>query len=232
MYRWIRWSAGRDLRQEPGLLAIAREEVAGQVEHVLLAGAGRNPHSHGRELEQDRAHGSAPLRQPHGAVRPQPHRSLELHVLQRLSHALIRQPQVTRPPSNLFGGSGLQRREPLPRTFHVTAFFGVLLALQAQSIAAAPTPPSVTTVRATRTAVAPVLDGRDDDDAWRSAPAIDQFLEARPTEGADRGSGPRRGSPTTSATSTSSSARSTRTPTASSACSPAATTRPPPTRSP
>ncbi len=64
------------------------------------------------------------------------------------------------------------------------AFFGILLALQAQSIAAAPTPPSATTVRATRTAAAPVLDGRDDDALWRTAPPIDQFLEARPTEGA------------------------------------------------
>ena len=66
----------------------------------------------------------------------------------------------------------------------VTAFFGILLAIQAQSIAAAPTPPGATTVRATRTAAAPVLDGRDDDVIWRTAPPIDQFLEARPTEGA------------------------------------------------
>ena len=67
---------------------------------------------------------------------------------------------------------------------HVTACFGILLALQAQSIAATPTPPGATTVRATRTAAAPVLDGRDDDVIWRTAPPIDQFLEARPTEGA------------------------------------------------
>ena len=184
MYRWIRCWRGRDARTGAGSARDSAEEVAGQVEHVLLAGAGRNPHSHGRELEQDRAHGSAPLRQPHGAVRPQPHRSLELHVLQRLSHALIRQPQVTRRHPTFSAAPVSNAREPLPRTFHVTAFFGVLLALQAQSIAAAPTPPSATTVRATRTAVAPVLDGRDDDVAWRSAPAIDQFLEARPTEGA------------------------------------------------
>jgi hypothetical protein len=74
--------------------------------------------------------------------------------------------------------------QDLSRMIDVTAFFGILLALQAQSIAAAPTPPSATTVRATRTTAAPVLDGRDDDAIWRTAPPIDQFLEARPTEGA------------------------------------------------
>jgi len=73
----------------------------------------------------------------------------------------------------------------------VTAFVGLLLALQVQAIAAAPAPerpgssPTSTTVQATRTAVAPVLDGRDEDVVWQSAPTIDQFLEARPTEGAE-----------------------------------------------
>ncbi len=43
---------------------------------------------------------------------------------------------------------------------------------------------SLTTVRATQAADPPVLDGRDDDAVWRSAPAIDQFLEAKPSEGA------------------------------------------------
>lgn len=51
-----------------------------------------------------------------------------------------------------------------------------------------PIPPAAlvqaATVQATRTAVAPVLDGRDDDEVWRTAPVIDQFLEARPSEGA------------------------------------------------
>jgi hypothetical protein len=75
-------------------------------------------------------------------------------------------------------------REPLLRVFQVTACFGILLAFQAQALATAPRPPSGTTVQAARTAVAPVLDGRDDDVAWQAAPAIDRFLEARPTEGA------------------------------------------------
>lgn len=41
---------------------------------------------------------------------------------------------------------------------------------------------SATAVRASR---APVIDGRDDDDAWRSAPVIDQFLEYEPDEGVE-----------------------------------------------
>jgi hypothetical protein len=67
----------------------------------------------------------------------------------------------------------------------MTALFGVLLVLQAQGVAIRPPLPTTTVVRATRAAVAPVLDGRDDDAAWRSTPAVDQFLEARPSEGAE-----------------------------------------------
>ncbi|MBA3495685.1 MAG: carbohydrate binding family 9 domain-containing protein, partial [Gemmatimonadales bacterium] len=61
---------------------------------------------------------------------------------------------------------------------------GTLFFLQAQSLSAAPPLPTATTVQATRTAVAPVLDGRDVDAVWISTPAVDQFLEARPSEGA------------------------------------------------
>ncbi len=61
---------------------------------------------------------------------------------------------------------------------------GILLALQAQSTKPPLDPPSPTSVRATRTAVPPILDGRDDDAVWRMAPVVDAFLEARPTEGA------------------------------------------------
>src|SRR5882724_12413595 len=46
-------------------------------------------------------------------------------------------------------------------------------------------PPSPTTVRATPAAVPPVLDGRDDDPVWRSAPPVGRFLEAKPREGAE-----------------------------------------------
>jgi hypothetical protein len=66
----------------------------------------------------------------------------------------------------------------------VTALLGVLLVLQAQGEAIKPPLSNATSVRATRTATPPELDGRDDEVVWRSAPAIDQFLEARPTEGA------------------------------------------------
>ena len=68
----------------------------------------------------------------------------------------------------------------------MTALVRILLLVQAQSTAATPAIPlpTATTVQATRTAVAPVLDGRDDDVVWRSSPAIAQFLEAKPTEGA------------------------------------------------
>ena len=51
-------------------------------------------------------------------------------------------------------------------------------------MAVAPALPTATTVQATRAAAAPVLDGRDDDPIWRATPVIDQFLEARPSEGA------------------------------------------------
>ncbi len=67
----------------------------------------------------------------------------------------------------------------------MATWLGVLLVLQAQSATATAAPiPTPTTVRATQAADPPVLDGRDDDAVWRSAPAIDQFLEAKPSEGA------------------------------------------------
>ena len=65
----------------------------------------------------------------------------------------------------------------------MTALLGALLLLQ--GMGAAPPLPTASAVRATRTAEPPVLDGRDDDAVWRVAPVIDQFLEARPTEGAE-----------------------------------------------
>jgi uncharacterized protein DUF5916/cellulose/xylan binding protein with CBM9 domain len=67
----------------------------------------------------------------------------------------------------------------------MTGLFGVLLVLQAQEMTIRPSLPTTMVVRATRTVVAPVLDGRDDEVVWRSAPAIDQFLEAKPSEGAE-----------------------------------------------
>ena len=69
----------------------------------------------------------------------------------------------------------------------MTALLRILLLVQAQSTADTPSPPlpNATTVQATRTATAPVLDGRDDDVVWRASPVIAQFLEARPAEGAE-----------------------------------------------
>jgi hypothetical protein len=66
----------------------------------------------------------------------------------------------------------------------VTAILGILLMLQGQGITRDPPLQTTAIIRAARTAVPPVLDGRDDDAVWRSTPAVDRFLEARPTEGA------------------------------------------------
>ncbi|MEO5798730.1 MAG: DUF5916 domain-containing protein [Gemmatimonadales bacterium] len=68
----------------------------------------------------------------------------------------------------------------------MTAMLALLLAVQAQGRAVnqtAPAPPS--SIRATHTAEGPVLDGRDDEAAWRTAETISQFQEARPKEGAE-----------------------------------------------
>ena len=60
-----------------------------------------------------------------------------------------------------------------------------MLALQAvQPVSAPAGRATATTVHATRATTPPVIDGRDDDAVWAAAPAIDQFLEAQPTEGA------------------------------------------------
>jgi hypothetical protein len=69
----------------------------------------------------------------------------------------------------------------------VNTLVGVLLLLQGQVMGTTPVPSvqSTSAVRATRAAEPPVLDGQDLDPIWRSAPAIDQFLEAKPTEGAE-----------------------------------------------
>ena len=65
---------------------------------------------------------------------------------------------------------------------------GVLLALQTQLSSASQPPPApladAASVRATRAAEPPVLDGTDRDAVWLTAPVVDQFLQARPSEGA------------------------------------------------
>jgi hypothetical protein len=67
----------------------------------------------------------------------------------------------------------------------VIGHLGILLVLQAQGMTVAPPSAAPTTIQATRTAAPPSLDGQDDDVIWRSTPGIDQFLEARPSEGAE-----------------------------------------------
>ncbi|MEO8635526.1 MAG: DUF5916 domain-containing protein [Gemmatimonadales bacterium] len=66
---------------------------------------------------------------------------------------------------------------------------GLALIIQGEAVVlpAPPTPPALTvsSIRATMATVAPVLDGRDDDAVWRLAPVVDQFREARPSEGAE-----------------------------------------------
>ncbi len=55
--------------QAPGLLTIAGEEVAGEVEDVLVAGGLRGDlDAHGGELEEDGAGGGAAVGEPDGAV--------------------------------------------------------------------------------------------------------------------------------------------------------------------
>jgi hypothetical protein len=70
----------------------------------------------------------------------------------------------------------------------VTALLGVLLLVQGPGLAIqsvqSPSSPVATAVRATHTAEPPVLDGRDTEAIWDTTPAIDQFLEAKPSEGA------------------------------------------------
>jgi hypothetical protein len=67
--------------------------------------------------------------------------------------------------------------------FDVTGILGVLLLLQGQVIDI-PQISATGTVRAVRAAEPPAIDGQDSDSIWSSAPIIDQFLEAKPSEGA------------------------------------------------
>jgi hypothetical protein len=66
----------------------------------------------------------------------------------------------------------------------MAVWLGMLLMLQGEA-ARMPSPlPGTTSARAALAAEPPVLDGRDDEAVWRSAPVIDQFLQAKPSEGA------------------------------------------------
>jgi hypothetical protein len=67
----------------------------------------------------------------------------------------------------------------------MTAFLGLMLALQGQSTTPVAIPTGETSVRAVHAQQPPVLDGRDDDEVWKTAELITEFQEARPTEGAE-----------------------------------------------
>ena len=66
----------------------------------------------------------------------------------------------------------------------MTPFLGMLLLVQAQ-VAGTPPLQAAATVRATRTTEPPVLDGSSADPVWASAPPVDRFYEAKPSEGAE-----------------------------------------------
>jgi len=67
----------------------------------------------------------------------------------------------------------------------MSALFGILLLAQAEAaIPRLPPAGPPAAAEATLAAEPPVLDGRDDDAIWRRSPVIDQFLQARPSEGA------------------------------------------------
>ncbi len=69
----------------------------------------------------------------------------------------------------------------------MATWLGILLVVQAQAATTVASPPiqlNGSAVSATRAAEPPVLDGADDDAVWRAAPVIDQFLQAKPSEGA------------------------------------------------
>jgi hypothetical protein len=71
----------------------------------------------------------------------------------------------------------------------VLGSLSLLLALQAVQLTAATAPSptgrvTASSVQATLATAAPVIDGRDDDAVWQTAPVINRFVEAEPTEGA------------------------------------------------
>src|SRR5437870_528144 len=64
--------------------------------------------------------------------------------------------------------------------------FAVVLLLALQQFTGGPLAPTTTTTATAARATHPVvIDGRDDDDVWRSAPAITQFREFQPRENGD-----------------------------------------------
>ena len=83
--------------------------------------------------------------------------------------------------------------------------------------------PTDSSASATRASTSPVIDAKDDDEIWRTAPPITAFHAVAADRGQGRASRPRRRWPTTRRIYMCSFARSIRTPTASSSCSSDAT---------
>ena len=67
----------------------------------------------------------------------------------------------------------------------LTPIAAVILALQSSSSPPPPRTPSATTAVAQRAPTPPVIDGKDNDEVWRLAPAIKDFRQFQPTEDAD-----------------------------------------------
>ena len=66
--------------EEPGLLAVAGEEIAGELEDLLVArGLGGDLDPHGGELEEDGAGGGATVGEPDGAVGAESYGMFEVH---------------------------------------------------------------------------------------------------------------------------------------------------------
>ncbi|MGH9890968.1 MAG: hypothetical protein ACREA0_03075 [bacterium] len=64
--------------KEPGLLRMTSEQVAGEVEVVLVAGLRRDLDAHGGDLEEDEVGGGVAVRQPDGRVRAEAYGTLEV----------------------------------------------------------------------------------------------------------------------------------------------------------
>src|SRR4029450_8232643 len=69
------------------------------------------------------------------------------------------------------------------RCFSLVTVLGVILALQTEAVRPQSIPSTTTQVSATLADAPPVLDGRDDEPVWKSAPVVDGFLQSRPSEG-------------------------------------------------
>ncbi len=66
----------------------------------------------------------------------------------------------------------------------LTPVAAIVLALQTQ-VSPPPAAPNATTAVARRATTPPVIDGKDNDEVWRSAPVIKDFRQFQPTEDAD-----------------------------------------------